>query len=232
MTITELHKLRKENNFDEFYKKISNDIMGLKKFAFSKLKLAENEGLIDKGFYDVNGILDEVYLEVFNTLSQDTDEKQLKQTLFLKIIKKIDEKIEKEDQFKESINLDAVLKAELNLLNENYSVEADGDYVFDEELDDISYRQNSFRPTHFILDHPMEMELTGKLDLSDASLFSNRNRVLFGASFYTLPPISKNIIELYVFGNQEISDIAETLSLDEEMVGKVIDRVRERLEML
>lgn len=232
MTITELHKLKIENNFDEFYKKISKDIMGLKKFAFSKLKLAENEGLIDKGFYDVNGILDEVYLEVFNDFSQDTDEKQLKQTLFLKTIKKIDEKIEKEDQFSKSINLDAVLKEELNLLNEDYSVEADGDYVFDEDLDDISYKQDSFRATHFILDQPMELELTGKLDLNDASLFSDRNRALFGASFYTLPPISKNIIELYVFGNQDILEISETLKVSEDNVRKVIDRVKERLEML
>ena len=232
MIITELHKLKKENNFDEFYKKISKDIMGLKKFAFSKLKLAEKEGLIDKGFYDANGILDEVYLEVFNTLSKDTDEKQLKQTLFLKTIKKIDEKIDKENQFSKNINIDDVLKEELNLLNEDYSVEADGDYVFDEELDDISYKQNNFKPSHFILDQPMELELTGKLDLSDASLFSDRNRILFGATFYTLPPISKTIIELFVFGNQEISEIAKTLSTDEKTVGKVIDRVKERLEKL
>jgi DNA-directed RNA polymerase specialized sigma24 family protein len=204
----------------------------LKKFATAKLKLAEKEGLIDKGFYEANGILDEVFMEVFNNLSKDTDETQLKQTLFLKTIKKIDEKIDKENQFSKSINLDAVLKEELNLLNEDYSVEADGDYVFDEELDDISYKQNNFNPSHFILDQPMELELTGKLDLSDTSLFSDRNRILFGASFYTLPPISKTIIELFVFGNQEIAEIAKTLSTDEKTVQKVIDRVRERLEKL
>ena len=231
MIITELHKLKRENNFEEFYKIISKDIIGLEKFASSKLKLAEKEGLIDKGFYDANGILDEVFIEVFKTFSNDTDEKNLRQTLFLKTIQKINEKIEKEDQFADTINMNVILKEELSLLKEDYSVEADGDYVFDEELDDISYQQNSFNPVHFILDQPMELELTGKLDLSNAST-SDKRRALFGGSFYTLPPISKTIIELYVFGNQKINEIAETLSTDLGIVEKVIERVKERLEKL
>jgi len=37
---------------------------------------------------------------------------------------------------------------------------------------------------------------------------------------------------LYVYGNQEITEIAETLSVDEKTVQKVIDRVKERLEKL
>lgn len=232
MKIKESTHLKKETNFEEFYKKCSATIPSLKKFASSKLKLAENEGLIDKGFYDTNEILDEVFLEVFKIYSNDIDEKQLCQTLFLRTIQKINHKIEKENQFAEDLNIDTILKEELNLLKEDYSIEADGDYIFDEDLDDISYKQNRFNPAHFILDQPMELEITGKLEMSDNSLFSDRNRTLFGASFYTLPPISKNIIELYVFGNQDILEISETLKVSEEMVRKVIDRVKERLEKL
>ncbi|MDO9276609.1 MAG: hypothetical protein Q7T92_13825 [Lutibacter sp.] len=225
-------QLSRETNFEEFYRKSSAVIPSLKKFTYSKLKLAEREGLIEKGFYDANEILDEVFMDVFKTYASDIDEKQLKQDLFLKTILKINHKIERENQFAEIINIEAVLKDELNSLKEGYSIEADGDYVFEEDLDDISYIQNSFNPGHFILDETMEMELTGKLDLSDTPLFSDKNRILFGASFYTLPPISKTIIELYVFGDQEIAKIAETLSVDEKTVQKVIDRVRERLEKL
>lgn len=232
MKIKESQPLKHENDFREFYKKSSGAVASLKKFAAAKLKLAEKEGLIDKGFYDANEILDEVFMDVFKTYSDDIDEKQLRQTLFLKTILKINHKIEKENQFAEDLNIDTILKDELNLLKEDYSIEADGDYIFDEDLDDISYKQNSFNPAQFILDQPMEMELTGKLDLSDLSLVSDKNRILFGASFYTLPPISKTIIELYVFGNQEITEIAKTLSVTEKTVQKVIDRVKERLEKL
>ncbi len=232
MKITETMRLNREIKFEEFYKKSLSALPSLKKFAYSKLKLAENEGLIDKGFYDVNGILDEVFLEVFKTFPDDIDEKELHQTLFLRTIQKINRKIERENQFADDINIDTILKEELNLLNEDYSVEADGDYVFDEDLDDISYKQDSFKVTNFILDQPLELELTGKLDLSDASLYSDRNRALFGATFYTLPPISKNIIELYVFGNQGILEISETLKVSEIFVKEVIDRVKQRMEIL
>ncbi|HSQ46996.1 MAG TPA: hypothetical protein VLM44_08770, partial [Lutibacter sp.] len=141
-------------------------------------------------------------------------------------------KIEKENHFSEDLNIDTILRDELNLLKEDYSIEADGDYIFDEDLDDISYKQNNFNPAQFILDQPMELEITGKLDLNDTALFSDRTRALFGATFYTLPPISKNIIELYVFGNQDILEISETLKVQEDTVRKVIDRVKERLEKL
>lgn len=232
MKIKESRPAQYETDFQEFYNKSSKAIPNLKKFAVSKLKLAEKEGLIDKGFYDANEILDEVFMDVFKTFTHETDKKILQQTLFLKTIQKINQKIEKENQFADDINIDTILRNELDLLKEDYSVEADGDYIFDEELDDISYQQNSFNPVHFILDQPMELELTGKLDLSDTSLFSDRNRIFFGASFYLLPPISKNIIELYVFGNQDTNEIAETLSTDVEIVENVIEKVKERLEKL
>ncbi|WP_372794632.1 hypothetical protein [Lutibacter sp.] len=232
MIIIELNKHKQENNFKEFYKKISTFIPSLKNFASSKLKLAENEMAINKGFYDANDILDEVFLEVFKTFSSDIDEKQLKQILFLKTIQKISEKTEEEEKYPNDISFDAVLKEELDLLNEDYSVEADGDYIFDEDLDDISYKQKSFNSAHFILDQPLEMELTGKLNLNNASLSSDKSRTLFGSSFYTLPTISKRIIELFVFGDQTIAEIADTLFIDEEKVEKVIVRVKERLEKL
>ena len=144
MIIVELNKHKEENNFKEFYKKISTFIPSLKNFASLKLKLAENESLIDRGFYKANDILDEVFLEVFKTFSPNVDEKQLKQILFLKTIQKISEKTEEEEKYPNEISFDAILKEELDLLNEDYSVEADGDYIFDEDLEDISYKQKSF----------------------------------------------------------------------------------------
>ncbi len=232
MIIIELNKHKQENNFKEFYKKISTFIPSLEKFASSKLKLAENEMLINKGFYNANDILDEVFMDVFKIFSSDMNEKHLKQTILLKTIQKINEKTEEEEKFPNDLSIDAILKEELDLLNEDYSVEADGDYIFDEDLDDISYKQSSFKSAHFILDQPLEMELTGKLNLNNASLSSDKSRTLFGSSFYTLPTISKRIIELFVFGDQTTTEIADTLFVDEEKVEKVISRVKERLERL
>ena len=46
-----------------------------------------------------------------------------------------------------------VLKEELDLLGENYSVDAGGDFIIEEEFEDISYHQKDFKPTHFIWFH-------------------------------------------------------------------------------
>ncbi len=232
MLTIELYKLKQKNDFEAFYKKISTFITGLNNFTSSKLKIAEHRDLIDKRFYNANGILDEVYLEVFKTFSSEVDEKQLRKILFQKTIQKINEIVKKENQFANHINIDEILKEELDLLNEDYTVDADGDFILDEELDDISYKQKSFKPTHFILDQPLELQLTKKLNLNDISLFSTEKRKLFGELFHTIPPKSKNIIELYIFGDQSISEISDIMLIDEEKVEKVITVVSKRLKLL
>ncbi len=232
MKIKESMHLNQETEFEEFYKKSFAAIPSLKKFVASKLQLAENEGLIDKGLYDPNEILDEVFMEEFNLYSKEIDERQLRQTLFLRTIQKINHKIEGENQFAEDLNIDTILRDELNLLMDDFSVEADGNYIFDEYFFDVSYQKNSFKPSQFILEQPMEMEIIEKLGLKDTALFSDRSRALFGASVCTLPPISKNILELYVFGNQDIIEISDTLKVHEDTARKVMVRVKERLEKL
>jgi len=235
MKTVELNKLKQENNFEAFYKKISTFIPSLNKFAASKLKISENEDLIDKEFYDANGILNEVYMEVFKNFPDDIDEKQLRKMLFLSTIQKINEKAtneEMEEAFTSNFTVDDILKEELDLLNEEYSVEADGDYIFNKDLDDISYKQKSFKSTHFILDRPFEVQLTGKLSLNINPLSSYKKRNLFGWLYHSLPPKSKTITELYVFGDQNISEISDILLIDEEKVKRVIDKITKRFKSL
>jgi len=232
MLTIELFKLKKENNFEEFYKKISTFIISLKKFTKTKLKIAEDQGKIDKGFYNANGILDEVYLEVFKIFSSEIDEKQLHKILFEKTIQKINTIVVKKKQFANHINIDDILKEELDLLNEDYTIDAGGDFILDEELDDISYKQKSFKPTHYILDQPLELQVTEKLNLNNISHISAKKRKVFGEIFYSIPHTSKNIIELYVFGDQSISEISNIMLIEEAKVEEVIVAVKEKFKLL
>ncbi len=232
MLTIELYKLKQENNFDEFYKKISSFIPDLKNFAQTKLKIAENQDLIDKDFYDVNGLLDEVYMEVFKDFSNEIDEIQLRKILFIKTIQKINKKVKIEEQFTNTINIEDIVKEELELLNEDYTVDAGGDFILDEELDDISYKQKGFKPTHFILDDSLERQMAEKLSLNYETIISAQERNLFGNLFYSIPPTSKTIIELYVFGGLSISEVSEILLIDEEKVTKIIAKVTDRFNLL
>lgn len=232
MLTVELYKLKEENNFIDFYKKISKFIPDLKNFIAIKLKIAENQGLIDKGFYEANGILDEVYMEVFKNFTNDLNIKQLRKILFTNTLRNINKKSETEHQWMNKITIDSILKEELDLLNEDYTIDAGGDFILDEELDDISYKQKSFKPTHFILDDSMEKQLAIKLDIDYESKALDRQSNLFGNFFNTIPPVSRTIIELYVFGSQTTSEIAEILVVDEDIVISIINKIKERFKLI
>lgn len=232
MLTEELFKLKEENNFMEFYKILSKFIPDLKNFIAAKLKIAEHQGLIDQGFYNASGILDEVYMEVFKNFTNDLNEKKLRKILFRTVIQNIHEKTETEHPLMNKITIDSILKEELDLLNEDYTVDAGGDFILNEELDDISYKQKSFKPTHFILDDSMEKQLAIKLDIDYELKALDRQSNLFGNLLNTIPPVSRTIIELYVFGSQTTSEIAEILVVDEDIVIRIIDKIRGRFKLL
>ncbi len=232
MITKELEQLKKENNFEHFYDKISSYVPSLNDFVARKLKIAESIGVLDNKFFKTNDILNEVYLEVFNSFNSKIERKDLKMMLFEKCVEKIDEKTISGHQFQNHINIDEILKEELQTMNEKFTVDGDGDFILYDELDDISYRQDDFKPTHFILDESLEKLMTEKLNLEDLTLQSDKKRKLLGSLFYKMPPKSRYIVELYVFGNQSVEDIAEILHLQEERVNEVIDTIKEKFKLI
>lgn len=231
MITKELEQLRKENNFEHFYGKISTFVPSLNDFICRKLKIAEDLGIIDKNFYTANDIIDEVYLEVFDGFNNKIEENDLRKMLFEKSVEKIDEMIDGY-QFDNQISIDEILKEELDKMDSRFTVDGDGDFILYEELDDISYRQNDFKPTHFILDESLEKLVIEKLNLEDLTLQSAKKRKLLGGLFYKIPPRSKHIIELHVFGNQSIEEISEMLQLQEKIVEEVINSVKEKFKLI
>lgn len=232
MITKELQQLRIENNFEHFYKKISNYIPNLRDFIARKLKVAENSGTIDKNFYIADDILDEVYLEVFESFNSKIEKGDLRRMLFEKSLEKIDEKTILEHVFDNEINIDEIVNEELKTMDEKYTVDGDGDFILYDELDDISYHQDDFKPKHYILDQSLEKLLTDKFSLEDLTLQSAKKRKLLGGVFYKIPPRSKAIIELYVFANQSISEISEILIIEEQIVRKVVDKIKEKFKLI
>ena len=142
MPTRELLKYKAEDNFKDFYEKIKSLVPELERFMVASLKVSENQGKIDRQFYDPRGMLDEVYLDVFQNLSEETDLDGLKHILFEKSIAKIDELVQQEADISTAIHTDNILKQELNRLQEKWFVDIDGDLLLKTELDDISYKQD------------------------------------------------------------------------------------------
>lgn len=193
---------------------------------------AEGQGVIDRGFYNAEGILDEIYLEVFKDITDIKDEERLKIILFSKAVQKIEEKKIIEQETPDYLPTEKMLQQELDALDEKFTTQADGDLILNTELDDISYKQPRQRPTNVILDRTLEQQLIKKLDMSDTLLPSMERRTIFGALYNYIPIRSKSVLGLYAFGNRSIHDISEILEVPEEVVDRIMDKLKERFRLL
>jgi DNA-directed RNA polymerase specialized sigma24 family protein len=232
MLVKQLYRHKEENDFEQFYNKISSLVPDLKKFTARSLKAAESQSAIDRGFYNAEGILDEIYLEVYKEFSDYMDEEKIKTILFSKAVQKIEEKKILEQETPEYQSTEMMLKQELDALDERFTTQADGDLILNTELDDISYKQHTERPSNVILDETLEQQLIKKLEMSDTLLPSLERRTLFGALYNNIPPRSKSVLELFAFGNRNFYEISEILEVPEEVIDRIMDKLKERFRLL
>ena len=232
MLVKQLYRHKEENDFEQFYNKISSLLPDLKKFTARSLKAAESRSAIDRGFYNAEGILDKIYLEVFKDFIDIIDEEKLKTILFSKAVQKIEEKKIIEQETPDYLPTEEMLKQELDALDEKFTTQADGDLILNTELDDISYKQHTERPSNVILDETLEQQLIKKLDMSDTLLPSLERRTIFGAVYNNIPPRSKSVLELYAFGNRSVHEISEILEVPEDVVDRIMVKLKEKFRLL
>ena len=232
MVVKLLARHKEENDFEQFYNKISVMEPDLRKFMTRSLKAAENQGAIDRGFYNADELLDEIYLEIFKEFANYMDKEKIKTILFSKAVQKIEEKKIIEQETPEYISTEKMLKEELNALDEQFTMDADGDLILNTELDDISYKQVSERPNNVILDTTLEQQLIKKLDLNDSLLPSLERRTTFGALFTNIPPRTKSVLELFAFGNRSHYEISKILEVPETVIDKIMEKMNERFRLI
>ena len=110
-----LYEHREEDDFNFFYQKIEPFIPNLKKFITGSLKVAEDQAMLDKRFYNPDEMLDEVFLEAFIAFSGEKDQNELRRKLFKKALQKIAAK--EEDEVPDEVNTHSLLKKELKALS-------------------------------------------------------------------------------------------------------------------
>lgn len=219
-----------EINFAQFYKKLETFVPEFKKFMVGSLKAAENQGLLDGGFYSADEMLDEVYMEAFKTLSNETDTIKLRRSLFKATIKKLEEK--KSQEVPDGVTTHSLLKAELKTLSEEFTTDGEGDRILYEELDDISYQQRQGWSKEIYLNEALEKQLVAKMELHEASLLSDEKRRLLGILYTSIPPRSKIVMELFVFGSQNPDEISKILDVPQEIVTRILFKVKERFRLI
>ena len=138
-----IEKLNNKATQTAFNKKVVATSNQLHPYAKHRLYIGESTGVIPKKMYSSSGVIDESIAKFYeNGYNIDIDTNSLKLKLFKYADAELDALFKKEAFHKNTISTDAILKEELDALEEHYTIDDGFDYVMHEDLDHISYQQN------------------------------------------------------------------------------------------
>jgi len=222
------HKSR--NDKEAFNSALHGILPQLKHYAKNRLRLARAKKKMSSGVYSVDDIVDEVFLIAYENLIDNViDEKGLKVRLFKAVDEVMDRLMAKPEHRGDIVSIEEVLEQETKVLQEDYTVEADGHLVMIEELDDISYHLDDDKPKIFILDSESEENIIKSLNLDEALASDMDKRKALGKTYEELPDFSRDIFDLHTHARLTVEEIAEIKSIAANDVSQILERVEFRI---
>jgi hypothetical protein len=212
-------------------KKILSNIDLLHPYVKQRLKVGEYMGILPRNMYKPNGIIDEVILKIYeNNVNNDIDPYQLQLMMFTLANKRLFELFESEKWHKDSISTKILLDEELKLLEEKFTIDADFDYIMNEELDDISYHQDK-EESHLLQSDEIQQNVTDFLELKENIFYKNQVKQDTLRKMYRVLPLqTSNVMDLYVLGKLNFQEIATILDEDIVEIKNIISFVKENFK--
>ena len=225
-----IQKLKAHQEADKhkkFGKKILKIIPELKPYVRHRLFIAISLEIIPENMYRSTGIIDDAIIELFESdISMLTSTIDLRLHLFKLVKNKLDTIFKKEAWHQKSVSTDKLLHQELNKLKARYSIDADGDFVMNEDLNDISYQQKKFSPQLFLSDESKESVLTA----FDIDQLDERRKKVFRNLYSVLSLEASNVVDLYIFGKLNTTEISQIKNIDELTIREIILQVKDRIQ--
>ncbi|MDP5157683.1 MAG: hypothetical protein NWQ07_03790 [Flaviramulus sp.] len=205
-----------------FNKKVVATTQHLQTYVKHRLYIAESTKVIPKNMFTSNDIIDEAVAKFYeNGYDIDLDEMGIKLKLFKIVDKDLDNLFEKEAFHKKTTSTDIILKEELDGLEELYTIDEDYDFIMNEELNDISYKQDNKQKYLFLYDDDNKSFMNA-LEIKDLSSTMENNKIL-GKIYTWLPIRVSSIVDLYVFGKLNYDEIASVKNTEVIRVVRVIE---------
>ncbi|MCK5401139.1 MAG: hypothetical protein KAJ28_05850 [Flavobacteriaceae bacterium] len=215
-----------KNTKTEFDKKVLSAIQHLQSYIKHRLYIAESIGILPKNMYTSNDIIDEGIVKLYEKgFNQDADTMFIKIELFKIADAYLDVLFKKESFHKNTVSTHSILTEELNNLEEKYTTDADLDYVMDEDLDDISYKQDE-ELKHLFLYNDKNSNIIKLLDLEHVSTLKIGK--LLGTLYSWLPIKVSSIVDLYFFGKLSLEEISKIKHIEVSRVKTVLTNVEKR----
>ena len=219
-TFKEISSKSSQTAFD---KKVLSSIPHLHPYVKHRIYIAETTGILPKNMFSSNDIIDESVIILYsNGFNIDAEVMAVKLELF-KIVDNFMNVLFKNEAFhKNTISTDTILMKELDKLNEDFTVDADFDYILNTELNDISYHQDQNEPLHLYSDK--ETSILKAFEVKDLSVAKSPKA--FGQLYNWLPFNVSNIVDLYIIGKLNFSDIAKIKKIEQKRVEAIFDKVK------
>ncbi|MEN8124798.1 MAG: hypothetical protein ABFR32_06655 [Bacteroidota bacterium] len=219
---------KKDEKSKSLEQKILSIIQLLHPYVKRRLRMGENLGILPRNMYRSNEIIDDVILNVYeDKVKSDIDIYQLRLMMFTKTNNKMFDLFENEKWHKDTISTKILLEKELRLLEEKFTIDADFDFIMNEELDDISYHQNKGEP-HLLQSDEIQQNVVDFLELKENIFYDNEeNQDTLRKMYRNLPLQTSNVMDLYVLGKLNYQEISTILDADIVEIKKIIGFVKE-----
>lgn len=219
-TYTEISSKSAKTAFD---KKVLAAVSHLHPYIKHRIYIAETTGILPKNMFSSNGIIDESIILLYtNGFNIDSDAMAVKLELFKIADNFMNVLFKNEAYHKDTISTDDILREELDKLSEDYTVDADFDFILNTELNDISYHQHDHEPLHLYSDK--EASILSAFEVKDLSLSPSKK--VFGQLYNWLPFNVSNIVDLYIFGKLDFEAIAKIKNMEQKRVSDIFDKVK------
>jgi DNA-directed RNA polymerase specialized sigma24 family protein len=191
-----------------------------------RLYTAETIGIVPRNMYSTSGIIDDAVVKLYESKEGNfKNQKELKLELFKLVSNQVDKLFKKEEFHKYTLSTSQVLEKELELMEEDFTIDIDNDLLMKEDLDDISYRQRQ-ENQHELLYDESEKSIMKTFDLHDErDVFNEDKRKALNKVYSWLPYETSNIVDLLVFGKLKYKEIAKIKDLSTIEVKKSIQAV-------
>ena len=221
-----MKSLEEMNSQSVFDKKVLSIIQYIHPYVKHRLYIAESTGILPRKMYSSNGIIDDSIIKLYkNGFDKDADVNHIKLELFKIVDNDLEELFKKEAFHKKTMSTDSILKDELESMNEQYTVDEDYDFIMNDELNDISYKQNNNHQHVFLYDVD-DSTLLNTFEINDVS--PSKKEKFLGSIYSRLPIKVSDIIDLHVFGKLNHEEISKVKQMDVGRIKKIFEAFDKR----
>lgn len=208
------HYEQQEN--ERFNHLIQNLLPALQSYILRYLRAKGMDVKIDLSLQEIK---DDVYVQLFERFAERPRAYEDITAWIYRVAREyLDEYLEKQHKIEDVIDIQRLAAAELKGLEEKITVDAEGDIILVEDLDDISYQNRHLGPEIFpedaFLDIPEEHPLSEDIK----------------TALSTCGDMDQMIFEMYWLDELSITEIAHSMDMKESVVNEIIQNTTKKIE--